>query len=41
MEQENTLCYEVESVREFTYLGGRLSAGGGCLAAVNARTNCG
>ena len=38
MEQEEKLCDEVETVRKFTYLGNRVSAGGGCEAAVNART---
>ena len=28
---------EVETVREFTYLGEKASAGGGCEAAVTAR----
>ena len=41
MEQEVKLCDEVEAVREFTYLGDRVSAGGGCEAAVTARTRCG
>ena len=41
MEQEETLCDKVETVREFTYLGDRVSAGGGFKAAVNARTRCG
>ena len=41
VEQEETLCGEVESVMEFTYLGDRVSAGGGCEAAVNARARCG
>ena len=41
VEQEETLCDEVETVREFTYLGNRVSAGGGCEAAVTARTRCG
>ena len=41
MEQEETLCVDVEYVREFTYLGDRVSAGGGCEAAVIARTRCG
>ena len=31
----------VETAWEFTYLGNRLSAGGGCEAAVIARTRCG
>ena len=41
MEQEEKLCDDVETVREFTYLGDRVSAGGGCEAAVTARTRCG
>ena len=41
VEQEETLCDEVESVRQFTYLGDMVSAGGGCEAAVTARTNMG
>ena len=40
MEQEEKLCDEVETVSEFTYLGDRVSAGGGCEAAVAARTRC-
>ena len=36
-----TLCDEVETVREFTYLGDRVRAGGRCEAAVTARTRCG
>ena len=40
MEQEEKLCDEVETVSEFTYLGDRVSAGGGCEAAVTARTRC-
>ena len=39
--QKETLSDEVETVREFTYLGDRVSAGGGCEAAVTARTRCG
>ena len=30
------LCDKVETVREFTYLGDRVSVGGGCEAAVTA-----
>ena len=41
MEEEVKLCDEVETVREFTYLGDRVSAGGGCEAAVTVRTRCG
>ena len=37
MEQEVILCDEVETVSEFTYLGDRVSAGGGCEAAATAR----
>ena len=36
VEQEENLCDEVETVREFTYLGDWVSAGGGCKAAVTA-----
>ena len=39
--QEWKLRDEVETVREFTYLGDSVSAGGGCEAAVTARTRCG
>ena len=41
MEQEVKLCEEVETVSEFTYLGDRVSASGGCEAAVTARTRSG
>ena len=41
VEQEENLCDEVETVSEFTYLGERVSASGGCEAAVTARTRCG
>ena len=41
VEQEEKLCDEVETVREVTYLGDRVSAGGGCEASVTARTRCG
>ena len=41
VEQEEKLCDEVETVMEFTYLGDRMNAGGGCEAAVTARTRCG
>ena len=40
-EQEEDLCDEVEAVRELTYLGDRVSEGGGCEAAVTTRTRCG
>ena len=40
MEQEETLCDEVDTVRKFTYLGDRESAGGGNEAAVIARAKC-
>ena len=40
MEQEEKLCDEVETVREFTYVGDMVSAGGGCETAVTARTRC-
>ena len=41
MEQKEKLCDEVETVREFSYLGDRVSASGGCEAAVTVRTRCG
>ena len=41
VEEKEKLCDEVETVREFPYLGERLSADGGCEAAVIARTRCG
>ena len=41
MEQEEKLCDEVKTVSEFTYLGEMVNAGGGCEAAVTARTRCG
>ena len=41
LEQEVKSCDEVETVREFTYLGDRVSAGGGCEAAKTERTRCG
>ena len=37
MEQEEKLCEEVETVRELTYLGDIVGAGGGCEAVVTAR----
>ena len=41
MELKERLSDEVETEREFTYLGDRVSAGGECAAAVTARTRCG
>ena len=41
MEREENLCTEVKNAREFVYLGGRVSAGGGCEASVTTRTRCG
>ena len=40
MEQEEKLCDEVETVREFTFPGDMVSAGGGCQTAETARTRC-
>ena len=40
VEQEEKLCDEVGAVREFTYLGDRVSADFGCEAAMTARTRC-
>ena len=39
--EEEKLCDEVETVREFTYLGDRVSACRGCEDAVTARARCG
>ena len=36
VQQEERLRDEVDTVREFTYLGDRVCAGGGCEAAVTA-----
>ena len=41
MEQGKTLCDEVETVSEFSYLGDWVSAGGRCVAAVTAGMRCG
>ena len=40
MEHEEKLCDEVETVKEFTYLGDRVSAREGCEAVVISRTRC-
>ena len=39
--QQEKMCDEVETVKEFCYLGDRLNASGGCEAAVIARTRLG
>ena len=41
VEQKVKLCDEVETVSELTYLGDRVSAGGGCEVSLTARTRCG
>ena len=41
VEQEVRLCDEVVTEREITYHGDRVSAGGGCEAAVTASRRCG
>ena len=41
VEQEEKLCDAVKTLREFTYFGDRENAGGGCEAAVTARTKSG
>ena len=41
VEQREKLCDEVESVKEFTYLGDKVSVDGGCEAAVTARVRFG
>ena len=38
VKQEETLCDDVETIWEYSYLGDRMSAGGICKAAVIART---
>ena len=40
VEQEERLCDEVGTAREFTYHGDRVSASRGCETAVTARTRC-
>ena len=40
VKREENLCDEVETVRQFTCHGDRMSVGGGCEAAVTARTRC-
>ena len=40
LELNETLCDEVKTLQEFTYLGERVSACEGCEAAVTARTSC-
>ena len=41
VEQEEKQCSEVETVRQLTYLGDSVSAGGGCETAVTARRRYG
>ena len=41
VKQEEKSCDKVETVREFTYLGDRVSACGECEAAVTVRIRCG
>ena len=40
VEQEEKLCDEVKTVRELKYIDDKVSEGGGCEAAVTARTRC-
>ena len=40
VEQEERSCGEVETVRKFTYLGDRVSAGRGYQSSVTARAGC-
>ena len=40
MEQEEMLCDEVESVKEFTYIGYMVNIGKGCETAMTARSKC-
>ena len=41
MEQEERLCDEEETGRDFTCLGDRESTGGGCEVVVTAKIRCG
>ena len=41
MESEEKLCNKVKTVREFTCLGNKVSAGGGCEFFVTARIRYG
>ena len=41
MEQEEKQCNEVQTIREFTYQGDRVSAGRECEAVVTIRTRGG
>ena len=41
VEQKEKLCDEEETVREITYLGDRVRAGGGCEAVVTGRKDVG
>ena len=41
VEHEEKLCDEVETLRQFSYLGDRVNAGGGCETAVSVKTRCG
>ena len=41
VEQEENVCDEMETVKELTYLGDRVSTGGGCKTDVTARTRSG
>ena len=40
LERKERLFNEIETIGEFAYLGNRMSAGGGCEAAVTARVRC-
>ena len=40
VDQEETLCDEVETVRKLAYLGEMFSADGGCEVVETARTRC-
>ena len=41
LEQEEKLADKMKTVRGFTYLSNRASAGGECESAVTAKTECG
>ena len=40
-EQQKVMCDEMETVKQFCYLGDRLNASGGCEASVTARIRVG
>ena len=41
LERKKMYIMQSDSLRDFAYLGDRVSTGGGCEAAMTARTRCG